>query len=349
MVSRFRELDALRGIAALFVVLFHFTMNREVSKYGFHLGVTGVDLFFIISGFVIFMSIQKVSSVLEFAVNRFTRLYPTYWTCVTITFLFVIYNLSTQGKPEEISTMHYLANMTMFQYNLRVPNLDGSYWTMIFEMGFYVFIGLLFSVNRLKNIIPIGVGVLCLVAAYELLPDSGFANSFNKLLYYVPFFRSFPLFFAGIVFYKITTSEKTIWYYYLLIIGCFAVQIIPHDNGAFITHPEYISMLAVYFILFFLFAHHKLNFIISKPTLFLGKISFALYLIHQYICYEVIIPRMLAHGFSFWLAASLSLLFSIGVATIITFYIEIPFGKRINNRLRIVLGLKKKQLVSESK
>ena len=48
--TRYKELDALRGIAALVVVLFHLTMEREQAKLGFELGVTGVDLFFIISG-----------------------------------------------------------------------------------------------------------------------------------------------------------------------------------------------------------------------------------------------------------------------------------------------------------
>lgn len=54
--NRYTELDALRGIAALMVVFFHFTMDRPQGQMGFKLGVTGVDLFFIISGFVIFMS-----------------------------------------------------------------------------------------------------------------------------------------------------------------------------------------------------------------------------------------------------------------------------------------------------
>ena len=69
-LKRYQELDALRGIAALFVVLFHFTLNRPEAEYGLKLGVTGVDLFFIISGFVIFMSLTNINSSKEFIVNR---------------------------------------------------------------------------------------------------------------------------------------------------------------------------------------------------------------------------------------------------------------------------------------
>ena len=57
--DRLLELDALRGIAAMMVVLFHLTMNTAIEKFGFRYGVTGVDLFFIISGFVIFLTLNK--------------------------------------------------------------------------------------------------------------------------------------------------------------------------------------------------------------------------------------------------------------------------------------------------
>ena len=87
--KRFHELDALRGIAALMVVFFHFTIGRAEAKLGFKLGTTGVDLFFIISGFVIFMSLSKVKSSLDFVINRVSRLYPTYWVSVTFTFILI--------------------------------------------------------------------------------------------------------------------------------------------------------------------------------------------------------------------------------------------------------------------
>ena len=50
---RYEELDALRGVASLMVVFFHFTWRRPEANLGFILGTTGVDLFFIISGFLI--------------------------------------------------------------------------------------------------------------------------------------------------------------------------------------------------------------------------------------------------------------------------------------------------------
>ena len=87
------ELDALRGIAAFSVVLFHYTARYD-SIYGhsnrllfkFNYGHLGVNLFFIISGFVIFMTLDRTKSVIDFVVARFSRLYPAYWTALALTF-----------------------------------------------------------------------------------------------------------------------------------------------------------------------------------------------------------------------------------------------------------------------
>src|SRR4051812_39368993 len=88
--KRYEELDALRGIASLMVVFFHYTMGRPQADVGFVLGTTGVDLFFIISGFVIFMSLNKITRSTDFIINRVSRLYPTYWTAVTFTFVILL-------------------------------------------------------------------------------------------------------------------------------------------------------------------------------------------------------------------------------------------------------------------
>ncbi len=108
--KRYQELDSLRGVAALMVVVFHFTMGRKEGQYLFNLGNTGVELFFIISGFVIFMSINKMKNSKEFIINRFTRLYPTYWTCVTFTFILIAWSSTWNEALAKVSFIKYLAN-----------------------------------------------------------------------------------------------------------------------------------------------------------------------------------------------------------------------------------------------
>src|SRR6184192_554894 len=160
-LNRCLELDALRGLAALMVVLFHFTMGRKEAGMGFVLGITGVDLFFIISGFVIFMSLTKVKSSTEFIINRISRLYPTYWACVSFTFILIV--ATSLYHHDKIPFAHYLGNMTMFQYYLGIPNLDGPYWTMIIEMIFYIGILFLFHFNLIKHLNMVGLTITFIV------------------------------------------------------------------------------------------------------------------------------------------------------------------------------------------
>src|SRR3954471_5447882 len=90
--ARLVELDALRGVAVLLVVAFHYTA-RFAEAYpaagagapDFSFGAYGVHLFFIISGFVIIMTVDRSERAADFVVARFSRLFPAYWTAILIT------------------------------------------------------------------------------------------------------------------------------------------------------------------------------------------------------------------------------------------------------------------------
>src|SRR5688572_13967921 len=108
---RYKELDSLRGIAALCVVLFHFTFGYdnglkilEEGKFYFTYGYLGVHLFFLISGFVILMTLEKTKSSADFFVSRFSRLYPAYWTAIILTVLFT--TLLAVPFQQEIYTLN---------------------------------------------------------------------------------------------------------------------------------------------------------------------------------------------------------------------------------------------------
>lgn len=90
--SRLVEIDSLRGLAALWVAMFHFSFGvygylasfdpaRAAAVAPFIANIEGllaVDMFFMISGFVILMTLEKTRSVVDFVVARFARLYPAY-------------------------------------------------------------------------------------------------------------------------------------------------------------------------------------------------------------------------------------------------------------------------------
>jgi peptidoglycan/LPS O-acetylase OafA/YrhL len=342
---RYKELDALRGIAALIVVFFHFTMGRSEAKLGFKLGVTGVDLFFLISGFVIFMSLTRVNNSLDFVINRVSRLYPTYWTCVTFNFILIsVYSINKNEGLAHIDFIKYLGNMTMFQCYFKISDLDGSYWTMITEMTFYIGILILFHLKLLKYLNIIGIGLSVFVVIITSL--GGDMILVNKIICWIPSLQFIPLFFAGTIFYKIYTIKSKLVENYAILIICLISQIFLFNYSGrsrfFLVRSEYAIMLIIYFVLFTLFVNGKLNFIVSKWTLFLGKISFALYLIHDLISINFIIPFLTNKlHVNFWIASFvISLPIVILLASIITYYIEIPISKSMKEKLSTTLAHK---------
>lgn len=341
--NRYQELDSLRGIAALLVVFFHFTMGRPQYNTFFKLGTTGVDLFFVISGFVIFMSLQTKSRPLDFVINRVSRLYPTYWASVSFTFILIIiysiYNNTFQDLDSKL--IQYFGNLTMFQFYLNFPigiaDLDGPYWTLIIEMLFYISILFLFLTKLLKYLSAIGIVLsLTLVVLTNYYYDISYVKS---IIGWLPLLQFLPLFFAGTTFYKIYTKKDNLVFNYSIIILCIICQIalFPFVGGSnhFISCSEYSIMLFVYFTLFTLFVNNRLSFIVNKTTLFFGKISYALYLIHQYISLGLIIPLFYnKFGCNFWVVAIfIDLPIIIGIATFITFKIEIPYSKKMKEKL----------------
>ena len=94
--GRVRELDVLRGLAAAAVVLFHYTV-RYGALYGYPAppsvrvptGFYGVEVFFCISGFVIFMTLDRTRRPMDFVVSRVSRLWPAYIVAIAVTFAVV--------------------------------------------------------------------------------------------------------------------------------------------------------------------------------------------------------------------------------------------------------------------
>src|SRR5947209_4540546 len=144
MDKRISTLDSLRGIAALSVVIYHYTYRFRLkfghdysSIYDLKIGFYGVELFFIISGFVIFMTVEKCKNGADFAFKRFTRLYPTYWLCLFISFTFLYFFGISAQRP---TFTELLINLSMVQYLLHTKSVDGVYWSLLTELIFYFMI-----------------------------------------------------------------------------------------------------------------------------------------------------------------------------------------------------------------
>ncbi|MBI9061925.1 MAG: acyltransferase [Marinilabiliaceae bacterium] len=318
--NRLTVLDAFRGIAALAVVLYHYTIRysllydfetpsfMQVFKYGY----LGVHLFFIISGFVIFMTIQKNNTPLLFLYKRFTRLYPTYWICLIVTLLAVsIFSLT--GR--HISITASLINFSMFQEALNIPHVDGSYWSLTIELFFYLQIAFLLALKSIKHLYYWATLFLLLFISNKIIHIP--LKSFYLNLHYS------PLFLAGIFFYKLKFL-KTKWIDHIFIICCLISYVFFSKS-----HAEQI-IITLFFILFYFFVYNKLEFIGIKPLLFLGEISYALYLLHQNIGYIIMnVVRDYTNNYSIVLLTPI--FFSIILAWLVTKYAERPLMKTLRN------------------
>ena len=105
----------------------------------------------------------------------------------------------------------------------------------------------------------------------------------------------FPLFFAGILFYHLY-FEKTSFKLVLGIAICYVTTLLIFQNVGrshdFIELPQYIFMVSLCFGVFILLVNRKLGFIVNPVTLFLGKISYSLYLVHQFLGIKFLIPYL---------------------------------------------------------
>ncbi|WP_406288251.1 acyltransferase family protein [Embleya sp. NBC_00896] len=143
--ARLYVLDGLRLVAALTVVLYHyvslpggwgsdpnaiFPTLHKFAQYGW----LGVDLFFLISGFVICMSAWG-RSLGDFVVSRASRLYPAYWAGILLT-TGVLTVWPQVYKADDLDII--LSNFSMLQTGLNVPDVDGAYWTLFTELRFYI-------------------------------------------------------------------------------------------------------------------------------------------------------------------------------------------------------------------
>lgn len=149
--GRLSWLDALRGLAALTVVYWHMRplvpvpVPDEAWNY-LELGKIGVVLFFLISGYIIPMSLERHGSLRRFWVSRIFRLYPAF--LVATAAMVLLMTLGVAAFPNQLvqqTTNGVLAHATMLQGLLGVSNVVPVYWTLSYEMVFYFVVAGLFA------------------------------------------------------------------------------------------------------------------------------------------------------------------------------------------------------------
>lgn len=173
-------IEAARGVAAVCVVLYHVARHLDkgqVSSFWaglFQFGHAGVDLFFVISGFIIlhvhYNDVGHRARLWRYAKRRLTRIYPTYWIALALTV-----SLSVAGAHAWPSSTNALMSVTLLPTN-HEPIL-GVAWTLKFEILFY-FIFAVLILQRRMGLTLLGIWLLCVVLdLLHRLPDWGLPGS----------------------------------------------------------------------------------------------------------------------------------------------------------------------------
>jgi peptidoglycan/LPS O-acetylase OafA/YrhL len=316
---RLIEVDALRGLASMAVVLYHLTYLRDeqrMAPFTVGYGHYGVELFFIISGFVIFMSLANAGSLRDFVASRIARLYPAYWAAalVTTAVAFVMESHPPSGTV-------IASNLSMIEAFFGTPYLDWSYWTLSIEIEFYVAIGIVFAVGLLGRIESICLGALIvmmiirLALLYEIVPP---------ITWFDDSVAAYPGFFViGICLYRLRErrrSEMTVW------VLAFAILNSAWGGGYHALSPgplEYLAVTCGLTIVMWLAVNGHARMLRAKPLLFLGGISYPLYLLHHRIGVDLM-EAFHRHGFPGWAAIALAILAAMGLATLIHVSVETP-------------------------
>lgn len=276
MKNRLFFIDVLRGVAACAVIFQHLFESRSIWFYGFssnyfQAGVFGVSLFFIISGFVILLSIEKAHSLYSFWIKRFFRIYPLYIFCLMTIVCIGI------SHGEHFNLVKLLLNIFMINEpaSMRIIGLS---WTLTFEVIFYILITGLVLIKLHSKLLGINCGLILLALFLAI-----FKSSYNAvvLIYFINFF-------AGGVCYLYYTKRIEIKGFYTFI-GFLLISfiLINHYGLVHVTDTAIGSrafwprtsanILAM--VIFCLAINLQMTKIMqNRGLLYLGEISYSLYL-----------------------------------------------------------------------
>lgn len=289
-MGRIQFLDGMRGVAVSTVVLYHYfgPTYADLLPYGsrFDLpvirqGSGGVELFFMISGFVILMTLERCETFKEFIWRRWLRLFPAMLLATAILLAFSSFGLA--GPNDNTGPLDALSGLTfihpqLWQTVTRQPfdSLDGVFWSLYVEAGFYLIFGTLYFALGRKMAIAALAGLW--ISAY--LIDSHLPAFAHKLIYCAGI-SWFGWFAAGALFYRSHESQALFWV--AIPIGIVAAFLTSSLIGG-----ETWAMRAMLFAMIALFASAqrwtRLQQALSwKPLLFVGAISYPLYLLHNRI------------------------------------------------------------------
>jgi peptidoglycan/LPS O-acetylase OafA/YrhL len=322
--QRLQALDAFRGIAAISVVLYHTTLRYPGFMHGLppsgeplfpgfragEAGVLPVLWFFLLSGFVITWTIDRCRTPIDFVVSRVSRIYPAYWASIIVT----VAAVALFPLPGVTHTpLQVLANLTMLQSLALIPDVAGVYWSLAVEVLFYVYALALFAAGLWRFAYVAALAWACLGLAVALFEYAGLPTSWRVnqllLLHFTPYLM------AGMALYHLWRRQHRGWSAATMAICAGAIALSQGPVTAALCYAAMAFIAAA--------AEGRLRWLATPPLLWLGSISYSLYLVHEYPSYMVI--RAVDHaGAPHPFAIAAALFTSLTLASAVSYGVERP-------------------------
>lgn len=344
MIKYRADIDGLRAIAVLSVVIFHFFPST------LHGGFVGVDIFFVISGFligkIIITEITNNSfSFINFYKRRALRIFPA--LIVVLLFCFAL-GVSSLYNSELVSLSKHIAAGAGFVSNIALWSESGYFdassnskpllhlWSLGVEEQFYIFtpIILIFAIKKGMPLLKVLLALIIASFAYCI-----WTMIFDKTAnYYSPLSRMWELM-AGVALAYVTISSERVNDFlnkhkdFISIFGFTMILISIFFIDESMNFPGYLAILPVSGAVMIIAAgnqsYFNKNILSLRPFVFIGLISYPLYLWH----WPVITFARIVHGEELPLTLSISCLFIAFALSFLTYVlIERPIRFKLNIR-----------------
>lgn len=289
-----KQLDSLRAIAVIMVIISHWAPIGSYAR-NLSLGAIGVDVFFVLSGFLISKILldqrnkielnegNRILVMKDFYIRRSLRIFPIYYLTI-----FTLYYLSEHTETNIASAFGYFFTYTSNFYFFKIQSWDGMIshlWSLSVEEQFYLILPWFIIFCNRKYILHVIIGFIIIGVASQYVLGNVKMGSILTFSCFDAF--GFGALLAWFFTYRTSLLKKFVLFLLGITIPCICIYKLGHFYGHNLFPLRTLtSLISVIVICYILIYHNResLRFKIilnNKVLIFLGKISYGLYLYHN--------------------------------------------------------------------
>lgn len=253
--------------------------------YVFKFGFLGVQLFFLISGFVIYMTLERCCSLTDFMLRRWLRLFPAMLIGTMLIYLTSFFLIERPNG--QIAFLDLLPGLLFIDDRLinasqnlvDIEPIEGAFWSLFVEVKFYLLFGALYFYNKqtaLRNLVVLFLIAFAYVAAGKVSPEFTWPV-IDQILFKILSLQYFGWFCVGALLYKAYLGDSK------LMVLASILMMIPTVLIMYGKGLEIVTACSLVYIGFYLALNNRMVSAIfaSRLFVFFGFVSYPLYLIHE--------------------------------------------------------------------